>query len=844
MFEKLIEKIKLYNGYDGYDYSQSKMYKYSSFNNAADCYKLICVRDNVDSETSFTKAEFYVGNDDEVKIAKNHPHLYNLLNIAWADASKCLYIVDDENCVDAFAKNGKVATCYFDSITDGTKIILEEIERNVTRKFSRIVVVADNDVYGKMLVEKWQKSGVYVSEYKCLAECEAECTVKDNSSEIIDGSHELYVDTECKDSCSVTSIDKARSYNEIVDDALQYYADANIEDTREARDKFSKNDKLLKALVNCDVIKKDNLKDVLVQKNIISKTLFAELINQKKKEIKVAKKQAKIDRNSEVSYFEVNGVEYIQPDNFIIKNGGIYYKRLVNDDVIEENISATAIVLVREFKGVSDKFIKYELVRYVNESWKTVGIFGAEKLKDSKVIVQTLAPYGLDVASTNAKLLVEYLRQFINANDNIIKKSISVNHVGWQDKKFLLPPDGTDVYFDIPDSDLKKNIAAKGDFEEWKTNVNELRGKYPVLRLFVDAALAAPLVRLLNFDNYILLLWGRGGCGKSSIFSLAGSVWGNAGFVRCCNSTANALEGQAASFNTLPYILDEDENCSANVSQIVYALYNGRGKGRLNADSSVKKAYEWNTITMINGENPVLSDYSKAGEYRRLIEIHISDGEAISEDDKCLIRDMKNNNYGHAGRLFAEKVNANYSDVKELVKKVSKTVTEFLKNTDGNSKHNTHLYALGLLAAADVLFDVLVNNVEDIDSSIENAKLFIQQFYAGLTDVNYIDDVARAYDYILDWVNANSRNFCEFSDYKNKDDRKNYDGFYLDGYVYINPTVFNRILVGDDKSKILFNPARMKKEFVARGISLMLTNGSKVVNVGGRSERFVPLKLK
>lgn len=91
----------------------------------------------------------------------------------------------------------------------------------------------------------------------------------------------------------------------------------------------------------------------------------------------------------------------------------------------------------------------------------------------SKIV--SLSKLGVSVTSENAKLLVKYLSDVENLNDNDIPLQKSTSKLGWIGGDFI--PYDTDILFDgdLQFKQLYESIRQQGSYMEWLNHVCELR---------------------------------------------------------------------------------------------------------------------------------------------------------------------------------------------------------------------------------------------------------------------------------------------------------------------------------------------------------------------------------
>lgn len=157
------------------------------------------------------------------------------------------------------------------------------------------------------------------------------------------------------------------------------------------------------------------------------------------------------------------------------------------------------------------------------------------------------------------------------------------------------------IYSVQPD---KTDYQVRGSLEEWNEHVGRYCSGNSRLILFVGAALAAPLLRLLNMGSAGFHLVGPSSIGKTTVLRLAASLVGfPADMILMWRTTSNALEVIAAGRNDGPLLLDELAMCPADeVDNVAYMLGNGMGKQRMGRSGALREAKKWCVMALSTGE--------------------------------------------------------------------------------------------------------------------------------------------------------------------------------------------------------------------------------------------------
>ena len=440
----------------------------------------------------------------------------------------------------------------------------------------------------------------------------------------------------------------------------------------------------------------------------------------------------------------------------------------------------------------------------------------------SKIVA--LAEQGVAVTSENAKLLVKYLSDVENLNDNFIRIKRSTSKFGWLNKDFI-PFDG-DIIFDgdMKFKQVSESVTTQGNYDTWLSHAREVRARKRIESKFcLAASFASVLVAPLRGLPFFVDLWGGTEAGKSVALMLAASVWANPdenAFIGDYKSTETALEAKADMLNHLPMLLDDTSNqnrrLAENFESLVYVLCSGKGKTRSNKDIGINRESRWKNCIITNGEKPLTSYVNQGGAMNRILEISC-DG-YIFEDPR-LTASVAKSNYGYAGRDFIK-------ILKDIgVEGLMEIQKSFLDELDNDEKMQKQSLSLSIVLTADkIATDYIFKDGEYID--IEEAKQV-------LIDKNELSDNERCYRFILDKVAMNPARF----DPRNEAIEK--WGIIEDGYAVIISTVMSDLCKQSGFSRVSFLKWASDKNLLltskGRSDSLKKFNGTPV--------RCVKLKL-
>jgi uncharacterized protein (DUF927 family) len=216
-----------------------------------------------------------------------------------------------------------------------------------------------------------------------------------------------------------------------------------------------------------------------------------------------------------------------------------------------------------------------------------------------------------------------------------------VSQIGWHCQYFVFPdesigPNGSDEVLFHSEYAPEHLYRTAGSLEEWRSSIASRCAGNSRLVFAVSVAFAAALLDLLKADGVGFHFRGLSSTGKTTALLAAGSVWGGGGqngFLDTWRATANGLEARAALHNHALLCLDEfGEVSEREVGEIVYALGNGGGKGRMTKHITSRASNTFKLLYLSSGERS-LSDamksagrHAKGGQEVRLVDIEADAG--------------------------------------------------------------------------------------------------------------------------------------------------------------------------------------------------------------------------
>lgn len=430
---------------------------------------------------------------------------------------------------------------------------------------------------------------------------------------------------------------------------------------------------------------------------------------------------------------------------WIANDDGIYAQ---NSGGLEEVACYHPILPVERLKNLETGEEQIKLAYKRNGRWGEIIVPKTMITSANKIVA--LSGRGISVTSENAKLLVKYLSDVENMNDDYIAVQYSTSKLGWIGEDFI--PYDRDIVFD-GDNRFRMvydSIAQEGSESVWVDLMRELRasGRMEV-KLILAASFASILIKPLGVLPFFVDLWGETEGGKTVTLMVGASVWANpdeSRYIGDFKTTDVALEAKADMLNHLPMFLDDTSKTSArirdNFEGIVYDLCSGKGKSRSNKDLGINRENHWRNVIICNGERPLSSYVNQGGAINRILEIEC--GEKVYQDPQRTAETVKRN-FGFGGRRFVEIIR---SVSMEEIRRIQSEFQSVLMDSD---KMQKQAIALSVVLTADKLVtDYLFKDGQYI--SIEDAK-------AVLIDRNELSDNERCYQFLIDKIAMNPARF-------------------------------------------------------------------------------------
>ena len=127
-------------------------------------------------------------------------------------------------------------------------------------------------------------------------------------------------------------------------------------------------------------------------------------------------------------------------------------------------------------------------------------------IRSGKALVRELGAVGIPVIEADAKPVERYLAAYLVANHTILEETrmTIARHLGWQSDGTFVTSDGAPRPVEPTEPEQRPALGAHkpaGTLPKWQSAVKSVE-RYPVVRIVLAAAFAAPLLAVLRLDSF------------------------------------------------------------------------------------------------------------------------------------------------------------------------------------------------------------------------------------------------------------------------------------------------------------------------------------------------------
>jgi hypothetical protein len=435
------------------------------------------------------------------------------------------------------------------------------------------------------------------------------------------------------------------------------------------------------------------------------------------------------------------------PPNYIHKNRGTYLMVEEEDEdgnmqkglkhAFDAQISQMVSVHAKTQSGDSVRGVRFVVTQNPHRS-PIAGVYTANidsgMLADDRSFQTAISNDGVALMQKEFKEMRTMVMSWRKQLQARAAEVTVPNKLGWVDgghrQGFLL---GEDLYWDdgsrnavfIDNKPIVEATKSKGSIEEWRTQVKAcISIDHIETNVCIAAAFGSPLVKFFSESCGILsLASASSGSGKTAALTAGASVWGNPkGIMGSQEDTLNYRVGKLGMMNNIPGCWDElrvnmnksDDRQAFN--NMVYSAANGSGKGRMNANATLKEVSTWETLIITTSNGGLMDsmarqegDSTNAG-VKRMLEIEVQP--LPDKVDPIFSRKvLEDHQYGTAGRVYVKWLLDNY----EVVKKVCATVEASLTDTMDKPSENRFIRTVASAVIAGAAL-AKMSGVIDLDS--------------------------------------------------------------------------------------------------------------------------------
>lgn len=341
-------------------------------------------------------------------------------------------------------------------------------------------------------------------------------------------------------------------------------------------------------------------------------------------------------------------------------NGRVWVKVGTGEEVEQHPLCAIFGVLGRVADASGNQWSLLLEIQDPAGDLKMVRVSRADIQSHPKKIRATLADGGLWISPSADTKFEEMLNSFQPETHITL-----VNHPGWWEGAFV-NADGrvfgsTSRTFMLEDRTRGGVAGSLGQqLAAYRTALNSGVSHFAMC---VFAGIAGCICNYISMNTPIMAFTGETSRGKTTGLVIAAASWGDPtpskGCLDTLRATDNGLESVLERCSGRVSCLDEAKHMKGSVLQaVIFMIADGKGKSRMNADSTARPSKNWQTFALISSEvgiaEKIEADGDKAaGGLVRCADFDISDAPQLDRATMKEIEQVKMN-YGHTGPMAAQ----------------------------------------------------------------------------------------------------------------------------------------------------------------------------------------------
>lgn len=230
---------------------------------------------------------------------------------------------------------------------------------------------------------------------------------------------------------------------------------------------------------------------------------------------------------------------------------------------------------------------------------------------------------------------------------------------------------------------VSKFYEPRGSIEPWKRVASFIaQQNNPAFTAILSASFGAPLLKFTGISGGVLSIWSTAsGVGKSSALKCSQAVWGSPTHgINAVDDTPKSVARKLGFLNNLPAYWDElrGRKTVDEFVTLAFQITQGKEKTRLDSAATLRDIATWETLLVVASNDSVMeamgrnsggSDAGVVRTYEMYLEPFATDR---NRAEITLLFEQLNQNYGHAGRLYAQYLATHASEVEARVQDVFK----------------------------------------------------------------------------------------------------------------------------------------------------------------------------
>ena len=450
---------------------------------------------------------------------------------------------------------------------------------------------------------------------------------------------------------------------------------------------------------------------------------------------------------------------------------GLYYIKPIfkEDRMIGERVFWLCDKIELVGKGKNDNSDYFYIFRWQNADEKqhrieavNCGDFGTESAW------RLLKSKGFKMSPKTS--LVQHLVEFFHKKSLIAELWTITHSTGWHNGAYLLP--NGEIIGKPTKPLIFKNKSAnangydtKGTLASWQAEIAYYVNKNSSMMLGIAAALASPILRLINAKSFGVHLFNSSSKGKTTTLNIANSVYGNPDLIDLSwNTTPTALNNEAASRNDGFITLDELGQAKKlyDVENIAYSLFNEKGRAKGIKEGGNDELSRWKITALSTGEKDVEGFLKSkgidinAGQLIRLLNIPLIEanhlhGFSNNKTHADHLNEASLNHYGVVGREWIKYITENQDFIKAEYQRYKKEWAERLTENSASQVQR--------VASNFAILETALQTARHLTqwSEADNRECLIQSFNNWLADYGTGDrEEAKIIEYFNGWLDESA----------------------------------------------------------------------------------------